>query len=113
MDFWASWCKPCIAQFTNHKDLSEELNEKIRIISINIDDEKRTEQTLKVIKDYNLVWPNVLLSTGNKDPVWKLLGSMENNRLAIPFYILIDRQGNIRYSGRKIIELKEHIHIYD
>jgi cytochrome oxidase Cu insertion factor (SCO1/SenC/PrrC family) len=36
---------------------------------------------------------------GTSDPLWKMFGSMNNNRLKTPLYVLIDPRGIIRYAG--------------
>lgn len=114
LDFWASWCKPCIAGFPRFKHLMEKINNEINIISINVDEAKGYQNALKVVKDYNLKWPIVYLDKGSKYPLWKFLGNINNNKMSIPLYILINRGGIITYAGNggtDLSDLEAHINM--
>ena len=41
VDFWASWCVPCLASFPFMADVQEELGEQLVVIAINVDENKR------------------------------------------------------------------------
>jgi thiol-disulfide isomerase/thioredoxin len=99
LDFWASWCKPCVEKFSLVKQLSEKYGNALAIIAINVDEESNLPMARQIIKDYQLQWPQVMNGQGEVDPVWKAFGGMENNRLAIPLYVLIDGKGVLRYAG--------------
>jgi hypothetical protein len=36
---------------------------------------------------------------GEADPLWKTFGRMEQNPLSIPLYVVVDRDGRLRYAG--------------
>ncbi|HUR98270.1 MAG TPA: hypothetical protein VMZ26_09430, partial [Pyrinomonadaceae bacterium] len=49
---------------------------------------------------------------GNADHLWKTFGGANSNRLAIPLYVLIDKNSVIRYAGdggEQLAELKREI----
>ena len=55
VDFWASWCGPCIRQTAVIKDLYNELKDKgLRVLGVAVWDEP--DNTLKAIKDHDLPW---------------------------------------------------------
>ncbi|MEM9857642.1 MAG: thioredoxin-like domain-containing protein [Bacteroidota bacterium] len=72
IDFWASWCKPCIAEFKKSEKIIDELDEKIRFLYVSIDrdidqwekakikygltkqEHLRISNDSKIAKDYNL-----------------------------------------------------------
>lgn len=99
LDFWASWCKPCIEKFAYVKKLDKEFGDLLSIIAINVDEKSMLANARQVINDYQLKWPHVMSGRGEDDPLWKTFGGMENNRLAIPLYVLIDAKGVLRYAG--------------
>jgi thiol-disulfide isomerase/thioredoxin len=99
LDFWASWCKPCVEKFSLVKQLSEEFKDNLSIIAVNVDEEPRLPMARQIIKDYRLPWPHVMNGRGEADPVWKMFGAIDGNRLAIPLYVLVDDEGRLRYAG--------------
>jgi thiol-disulfide isomerase/thioredoxin len=99
LDFWASWCRPCVEKFGEVKQMVEAYKGDMKVIAINVDDSERLSAARQVIKEYKLTWPHVATGQGERDPLWKVFGSMSNNGLAIPLYVLIDGNGIIRYAG--------------
>src|SRR2546425_2883214 len=107
LDFWASWCKPCVEKFILVKQLDARYGDELAIIGINVDENARLAMAHHIVKDYDLEWPQVMKGQGEADPLWKVFGSMENNRLAIPLYVLIDPRGILRYTGNGGEDLSE------
>lgn len=98
LDFWASWCKPCVEKFPFLQNLEKKFEDKIHIFAINVDYSQRLDDARQIIKKYNLKWPQVLEGKGESDPLWKMFGSIGENRLSIPLYVLIDEKGTLRYA---------------
>jgi thiol-disulfide isomerase/thioredoxin len=98
LDFWASWCRPCVEKFSEVKRLNKEFS-SLSIIAINVDEEARLPLARQIIEDYRLQWPQVMSGKGEADPVWKMFGTIGDNRLAIPLYALVDAEGRLRYAG--------------
>jgi len=110
LDFWASWCKPCVANFVSLKELFQEIKGRIQLFSINVDDSTRLEKAYEVIKEHNLPWPQVITGKGNKDPIWQMFGNIGERKLSIPLYALIDSKGVLKYAdngGQNLEELKQ------
>ena len=65
-----------------------------------------------VIKKYQLTWLHVMNGRGDADPLWKMFGGMEGNRLSIPLYVLVDNSGQLRYAangGKDLCELRTRL----
>ena len=112
LDFWASWCQPCVEKFSLIKQLDAEYGKDLEILAVNVDDEERLTMAREIIKDYRLPWPHVMSGKGQADPLWKTFGGMEGNRLSIPLYVLVDAKGVLRYAGNggeNLTELRHQI----
>ena len=42
VDFWASWCGPCLALTPVIDELAEEMSEQIKICKLNVDENQKT-----------------------------------------------------------------------
>ena len=112
LDFWASWCKPCVEKFGLVKQIAGEFKADVSVIAINVDEQSRLPNAHQIIKNYGLIWPHVMNGRGEADPLWKMFGGMEGNRLAIPLYVIVDAEGRLRYAangGEDLSELRTTI----
>lgn len=65
INFWASWCKPCLEEFPSLTALDEKFEDKqVQIIGINTDEADATKEVSKVLKNFSMKFPNVLDSDG-------------------------------------------------
>lgn len=88
IDFWASWCAPCIQEIPFLIDFYKEMNgENFEIVSVSLDKDK--EAWLKAMQQLNMPWPQ--MSDLNASlPVIELYKVN-----AIPYTVLIDPEGSI------------------
>lgn len=99
LDFWPSWCKPCVAEFAEiKKTLQKYEGQPFAVIGINIDEAARLEQARKVIADHQLPWPQVMEGKGRFIPVYQVYGRLPERMNSFPAYVAIDRQGIARYA---------------
>ncbi|QES90803.1 TlpA disulfide reductase family protein [Rhizosphaericola mali] len=89
LDFWASWCIPCISQIPELKNFAEKnKNKGLKIVSISLDNNRIA--WLKGIKKFGLTWINV---SDIKEWKSKIVDDYYIN--SIPHAILIDKNGKI------------------
>ena len=89
LDFWASWCVPCQQEIPHLKELYGKYHEQgFDIVSISLD--KSRQAWLKALDKQQMPWPQLSDLKAWDGPVTQDYGIQ-----AIPFVLLLDRQGNI------------------
>ena len=82
LDFWASWCVPCIFSMPELKRLYAEYHPKgFEILGVSLDDKEA--DWIKAIEKNGLMWPNVLSGTDGQ-------AGKRYSITAIPTAVLID-----------------------
>ena len=86
VDFWASWCGPCIRETATLKDIYKKWNGKgLDILGVAVWD--KPEDTLEAIKQHNLPWNCIINGQEIPTNLYGILG--------IPCILVIDPEGTI------------------
>ncbi|MFT4803466.1 MAG: peroxiredoxin [Psychroserpens sp.] len=89
VNFWATWCKPCIKEFPNENDLIDKFqNEPVDVINICID--SHPDKWKELVQQHNLRTINLLSEKAWNDKLKKDYGID-----ALPHSILIDWKGKV------------------
>jgi len=65
LNFWASWCTPCLEEFPSIVDLRQKFKkDEIFIIGVNSDEENHLKEIKKVSRKYKFNFPNVADPSG-------------------------------------------------
>jgi len=89
LDFWASWCTPCLISMPLLNQIRGDLaNESFEVIAVNLDD--NIEKAKTFLLNSPVDYPAVVTKNKHIYELYKLNG--------LPTSYLIDRQGIVRYS---------------
>ncbi len=90
LDFWASWCGPCIKSLPSMQALYSKYNShsNFEIVSVSVD--VNTKNWRSALKQYGPTWTNLCTS---KDSFSKICG--DYNVMTVPKLYLIDQEGII------------------
>ena len=87
LDFWATWCGPCMAKLPEIQKINEKYKDKgFQLIGISLDQDK--DALLKTVKAKKMDWPEYFDGKG-----WESAVSTRFGVQAIPAAWLVDRQG--------------------
>lgn len=104
LDFWASWCGPCRQEMKNLREQYAEFKDRgVRFMSISLDDSE--DKWKKACEEERIPWISVRDDNGwSKSEIRKLFGIQ-----AIPFVVLLDKDGNIVAKNIRRNSLREKI----
>ncbi len=91
LDFWASWCPPCLEEADSLNHLQQDISKRGGVVLAISEDEDESAYN-KFLRDNNVNFPTY------RDPTKKIKASY--GTVMIPEAYLIDRQGRI---ARKIV----------
>ena len=107
LDFWATWCGPCLPEIPHLKTLWEKYGEtNFEIVAISLDRDKK--ELTDFIDERNLEWPQILAQKG-----WEGEIPEKYNVVGIPRTYLLDPEGKIVAKDLRgtdmIKEIKSHL----
>lgn len=89
IDFWATWCGPCIAELPNVKQVYSDYHDKgFEIIGVSLDAERDRQKFIDLVAAENVTWPQRFEGKAWKDPLvatYTISG--------IPAMFLLDQDG--------------------
>ncbi len=92
LNFWATWCEPCLAEIPRFSAWQKKYGaEGLQVLGVSMDDDSAPVQ--RVYRKYSLAYPVVM---GDEH-----LGNLYGGVLGLPISYLIDPEGRIvvRYQG--------------
>jgi thiol-disulfide isomerase/thioredoxin len=109
LDFWASWCVPCLEKLPEVKQLGSELGDRLVIYLVNVDEPERLQKAKQAILKYDLSYLKAWPGLGEADPVWRMFGALPDEHFAIPLYILVDPESRIAVATRDVNDVRAMI----
>jgi len=93
LKFWATWCKPCIAQMPHFEHTKQQHGDNLAVIAINLGINDNLAAVKKVQQEFNLSMPMVIDNSGDLAQAFRLLGT--------PYHLLFDKEMNLVHLGHK------------
>lgn len=88
LNFWASWCPPCVKELPSLNRLQDKINSgQFEILAINIGEDRETVK--KFLQPMNIRFPVLFDPQGRSVKPWNLV--------AFPSSFVVDKKGTIRY----------------
>jgi thiol-disulfide isomerase/thioredoxin len=95
VDFWATWCEPCVEQLPHTVALAEKLRDRgLAVITVSCDESSDSAQVAAFLTSKNAAGATNLISQFGGSP--KTMDELEIVSGAVPFYKLYDRSGRLR-----------------
>lgn len=92
IDCWATWCRPCIAEFSNVKAMYDKYHAKgFEVIGISMDEAAAKQRVKEQVAKNKLPWPQGFEGKGFDNNSFV----KQQNIASLPTVLLIDRNGNI------------------
>lgn len=106
VDFWASWCGPCLSEIPNMKENLEKYSDKgFTIVGINMDSTRAPFE--KCVEQNEISWVNIV-SEEEGQTGWDAPMAVHYGVSGIPTAILVDQAGKVaslRARGRELDRL--------
>ena len=110
VDFWATWCGPCLAEIPNiKKNLERYKSAGFEVVGVNLDD--NAEDLKQFLSYQQLPWPSVI-SENPQTRGWNHPLAEQCGVIAIPFLVLVGPDGKVlalntrgEQLGEKLAEL--------
>lgn len=94
LNFWASWCPPCLAEIKDFIKFQKHfVNNNLQIISIGLDEEPKLKE---ISKKLNINYP-VLFIDIEKPSGKNILMQWGNSKAYLPYSVIINTDGSIHY----------------
>jgi peroxiredoxin len=99
VDFWATWCGPCLAELPNVQKAYTESHEKgFEILGISLDDEEGAKKLADFTKEKEMTWTQICDGKG-----WGAALAELYDVSGIPFVLLVDgNSGEILATAREL-----------
>ncbi len=94
VDFWATWCRPCLEHFPKTVRWGNEYaDEGLAVIAVSVDDPGSAEAAAKFLAKQDARFDTLISELGTGLATWEAFDLTGG----VPFYKLYDRSGRLRY----------------
>jgi thiol-disulfide isomerase/thioredoxin len=107
VDFWATWCGPCVAELPHVKSVFETYHDVgLEVIGVSLDDDR--ERLVDFIKARQIPWPQIFFPDA-KDRSWDNPLARKCGVDSIPYMLVVDQEGRVAKAGVRGAAIEEAI----
>jgi peroxiredoxin len=104
LDFWATWCGPCVAEIPNLKATYDEFGKDGRLVMISLSQDSDQAAPKEFARNRGIAWTQGFLGDGSKDKVGQSYGVY-----GIPAIFLIGPDGKVVAANLRGAKIKETV----
>lgn len=86
VNFFATWCPPCLAEIPHLNNLQEKYKDDLKIITVLLEEDKENEEIIKFMHDYNIQY--TITNSPQNYELAKQVGGVKS----IPFMLMYDKK---------------------
>jgi len=105
VDFWATWCEPCVENLPHAIDFASEHKGQMTLITVSMDDPDDNEKALTLLKSKNAANPALQSESGLSQEAWEGFDLEDGT----PWYRVYDREGNLVAESAEFSDLEQKI----
>jgi thiol-disulfide isomerase/thioredoxin len=106
INFWATWCGPCVIEFPEFVDMQRMYGQRnFEVVSISMDQFKQQEKVLKFLEERQAAFPNYMYTEKDREELFELVDP--NWQGNIPYTLIVKPGGDVVYRHDGIIEALE------
>ncbi len=101
IDFWATWCGPCVKEIPLFVDYQKRYQDDLRVLGLSFDQEEAAHS--EFLAKNQLGYPSVRVDSKESKRLRKSLEKLVGPISAIPVTLIVDRTGKIVYRQSGVV----------
>jgi peroxiredoxin len=96
VNFWATWCAPCVAEFDQFVTVNRMYRHRdFELVTVSINEPDEENQVLEFLKKKHASNRNLIFASDNRDELMNAFDPQWQG--AVPYTVLLDPEGNVIY----------------